>query len=100
MSETTRREHRQPRTTRPPRRDLARVRPGTLPGSLPTSAPAGVPDKRVQVIAYTRDAVTETEGKTLAEALTAAGPGVRWVNIDVPDATLLREVGAHFKLHP
>ncbi|MGH6689916.1 MAG: magnesium/cobalt transporter CorA [Gammaproteobacteria bacterium] len=52
------------------------------------------------MIAYSHDAVTETEGKTLDEALAAAGPGIRWINVDAPDAAILRELGAHFKLHP
>jgi magnesium transporter len=56
--------------------------------------------RRIWVIAYTHDGVTETEGKTLDEALAAAGPGVRWINVDAPDATLLRELGTRFKLHP
>ena len=59
-----------------------------------------MPARRVRVIAYTHEAVTETEGKTLDEALAAAGPGMRWINVDGPDAPLLRELGARFKLHP
>jgi magnesium transporter len=54
----------------------------------------------VHVIAYTHAAVTESEGKTLEEALASAGPGVRWINVDGADATLLHEIGARFKLHP
>jgi magnesium transporter len=54
----------------------------------------------VHVLAFTRDAVTETEGKTLDGALAAAGPGVHWINVDAPDAPLLHEIGVRFKLHP
>jgi magnesium transporter len=61
--------------------------------------PATTP-RRISVIAYTHEAVTETEGKTLEEALAAAGPGTRWINIDGADAPLLQQLGAHFRLHP
>ena len=71
-----------------------------MPGTLPPPEPGAAAVKRVHVIAYASEGVTETEGKTLAEALTAAGPGVRWINVDGADAALLREIGAHFKLHP
>lgn len=81
------------------RRNLARIRPGTPPGTL-HSEPGAADAKRVWVIAYSHDAVTETEGKTLEEALAAAGPGIRWINVDEPDAAILRELGARFKLHP
>jgi magnesium transporter len=100
MSESTRGEPRQRPTTRSPRRDLARVVPGSPPGTLPTPEAGAAAASRVHVIAYTHDAVTETEGKTLDEALGAAGPGVRWINVDGLDAALLREVGARFNLHP
>jgi magnesium transporter len=101
MPETTRREHRQ-RATTPARRrhNLAKIRPGTLPGTLPPPDPAAAERRRITVIAYTHDAVTETEGKTLEEALVAAGPGVRWINVDGPDTGVLQRLGAHFKLHP
>jgi magnesium transporter len=82
------------------RRHLARIRPGSIPGTLPPAEPGAAAAKRVRVIAYTHEAVTETEGKTLEEALAAAGPGVRWINVDGADATLLQELGGRFKLHP
>src|SRR5262245_29435340 len=85
MPETTRREPRAPAATPPRRRQLARIRPGTLPGTLPPQDPEAAARRRVTVIAYTHDAVTETEGKTLEEALAAAGPGVRWINVDGAD---------------
>jgi magnesium transporter len=100
MSDTARREHRLGPTTQAPRRDLARVVPGQPPGTLlPREGPSATVD-RVQVIAYTRDRVTETEGKTLAEALAGAGTGIHWINIDGLDTELLREAGARFGLHP
>ena len=100
MSETTRRESRQRAATPPRRRHLARIRPGTMPGTLPPPDPEAAERRRITVIAYTRDAVTETEGKTLEEALAAAGPGVRWINVHGADAGVLQRLGAHFKLHP
>jgi magnesium transporter len=100
MSESTRGEPRQRPTTRSPRRELARVIPWSLPGTLPTPDPRAGEAGHVHVIAYTHDAVTETEGKTLDEALAAAGPGVRWINIDGLDAVLLQQAGARFHLHP
>jgi magnesium transporter len=96
MPEMTRREPRQ----RARRHRLPRVRPGTMPGTLPPLDPAAAERRCVRVIAYTRDAVTETEGKTLEEALAAAGPGVRWINVDGADTAVLQRLGAHFKLHP
>jgi magnesium transporter len=99
MAENVRRDrHRAPSKAR--RRDLARIRPGSVPGSLPPPEPGAPAPTRVHVLAFTRDAVTETDGKTVDEALATAGPGVRWINIDAPDATLLREIGLRFKLHP
>jgi magnesium transporter len=71
-----------------------------MPGTLPPPDPAAAERRRITVIAYTHDAVTETEGKTLEEALAAAGPGVRWINVDGPDAGVLQRLGAHFRLHP
>ena len=71
-----------------------------MPGTLPPVDPDAAERRRITVIAYTHDAVTETEGKTLEEALAAAGPGVRWINIDGADAGVLERLGAHFKLHP
>jgi magnesium transporter len=82
------------------RRSLARIRPGSTPGTLPPPEPGTTTPRRIGVIAYTHDAVTETEGKTLEEALAAAGPGVRWINVDGADAPVLQRLGAHFKLHP
>jgi magnesium transporter len=99
MSDIPPREVRRREVTSSRRRDLARIRPGTLPGTLPPPEPGAVP-KRVHVIAYTRGAVTETEGKTLEEALAAAGSGVRWINVDDPDPALLHEIGDRFKVHP
>src|SRR5713101_1367064 len=93
MPESTRREPRQ-------RRHLPRIRPGTMPGTLPPRDPGAEEWRRITVIAYTHDTVTETEGKTLEDALAAAGPGVRWINIDGADAGALERLGAHFKLHP
>lgn len=102
MADRTRGEARQratsTATTR--RRNLARIIPGTPPGTLRPPEPGAAAARRVSVIAYTHDAVTETEGKTLDEALAAAGPGVRWINVDGADAPLLHELGARFKLHP
>lgn len=92
-------EARQRATTTSRRRHLPRIVPGTPPGTLRAPEPGAAAAKRVRVIAYTHDAVTETEGKTLDEALAAAGPGVRWINVDGADAPLLRELGARFKLH-
>ena len=101
MAEGTPREARPRATTSPRRRRaLPRVRPGAPPGALPPPEPGPTPPKQITVIAYTHDGVTEAEGKTLEEALAAAGPGVRWINIDGPDATLLQRLGAQFKLHP
>ena len=71
-----------------------------MPGTLPPPDPAAAARRRITVIAYTHDAITETEGKTLEEALDAAGPGVRWINVDGADAGILQRLGAHFKLHP
>ncbi len=71
-----------------------------MPGTLPLPDPTAAEGRRITVIAYTSDAVTETEGKTLEEALAAAGPGVRWINIDGADTGVLQRLGAHFKLHP
>jgi magnesium transporter len=71
-----------------------------MPGTLPPPDPTVAERRRITVIAYTRDAVTETEGKTLEDALGAAGPGVRWINIDGADAGVLQRLGARFKLHP
>jgi magnesium transporter len=71
-----------------------------MPGTLPPPDPDAAERRRITVIAYTSDAVTETEGKTLEEALAAAGPGVRWINVDGPDTGVLQRLGAHFKLHP
>ncbi len=71
-----------------------------MPGTLPPPDPTAAEGRRITVIAYTSDAVTETEGKTLEEALAAVGPGVRWINIDGADAGVLQRLGAHFKLHP
>lgn len=82
------------------RRNLARIRPGSTPGTLPPPEPGAAGAERICIIAYTGDAVTETEGKTLEEALAAAGPGVRWINIDGADAPLLQDLGARFRLHP
>ena len=98
MTEIARREPRQ-RTATPRRRELARIRPGTIPGTLPSPDPGTTAAKRVQVIAYTREVVTETEGKTLEEALAGAGHGVRWINVDGADAPMLDELGTRFKLH-
>src|SRR5204863_2707649 len=102
MAEGTPREARPRATTtpRPRRRHLARVRPGSTPGALPPPEPGPTTPRRISVIAYTHDAVTETEGKTLEEALAAAGPGVRWINIDGADAPLLQRLGTQFGLHP
>ncbi len=101
MAEGTPREARPRATTSPRRRRaLSSVRPGSPPGALPPPEPGATTAKRITVIAYTHDAVTETEGKTLEEALLAAGPGVRWINIDGADAPLLQRLGAQFKLHP
>lgn len=98
MAEHVRGEARQ-RSGKRRRRHLARIRPGSMPGTLP--APEGPrSEKRFHVLAYTRDSVTETEGKTLEEALAAAGPGVRWINVDGADAPLLQHLGAQFSLHP
>ena len=71
-----------------------------MPGTLPPADPGAAERRCITVIAYTREALTETEGKTLEEALAAAGPGVRWINIDGPDPAVLQRLGAHFKLHP
>jgi magnesium transporter len=101
MAEDTPREARPRATTSPRRRrTLARVRPGSPPGALPPPDPGTTAARRITVIAYTPEAVTETEGKTLEEALAAAGPGVRWINVDGADAPMLQRLGAHFKLHP
>ena len=102
MADTPRREPRPRATTTSSsrRRSLAHIRPGTTPGTLPAPEPGATTPKRICVIAYTREAVTETEGKTLEEALAAAGPGVHWINIDGADAPLLQRLGTHFKLHP
>src|SRR5437870_9144276 len=100
MADTPQREPRSRATTSTRRRTLARIRPGTTPGTLPPPEPGATTPKRIAVIAYTHDAVTETEGKTLEEALAAAGPGVRWINVDGANASLLQRLGAHFKLHP
>ncbi len=100
MADTPRREPRPRATTSSRRRGLAHIRPGTTPGTLPPPELGAATPKRICVIAYTTDAVTETEGKTLEEALAAAGPGVRWINVDGADAALLQRLGAHFKLHP
>jgi magnesium transporter len=100
MPEITRREPRPRAATTPRRRHLPRIRPGTMPGTLPPPDPDAAERRRITVIAYTHDAVTETEGKTLEEALAAAGPGVRWINVDGPDTAVLQRLGAHFKLHP
>ena len=101
MAEGTPREARPRATTSLRRRRvLPRVRPGSPPGALPPPEPGPTAPKRITIIAYTHEAVTETEGKTLEEALAAAGPGVRWINVDGADASLLQRLGAHFKLHP
>src|SRR5262249_10890494 len=100
MPEITRREPHQRSAEAPRRRHLPRIRPGTMPGTLPSPDPGAAERRRITVIAYTRDAVTETEGKTLEAALAAAGPGVRWITIDAPDAGVLQRLGAHFTLHP
>jgi len=100
MADTPRREPRPRATTSSRRRSFAHIRPGATPGTLPPPEPGAVTPKRIGVIAYTRDAVTESEGKTLEEALAAGGPGVRWINIDGADASLLQRLGTHFKLHP
>ena len=71
-----------------------------MPGTLPPLDPAAAEGRRITVMAYTHDSVTETEGKTLEEALAAAGPGVRWINVDGADTGVLQRLGAHFKLHP
>jgi len=71
-----------------------------MPGTLPPPDPTAAERRCITVIAYTTDAVTEAEGKTLEEALAAVGPGVRWINIDGADAGVLQRLGAHFKLHP
>jgi magnesium transporter len=71
-----------------------------MPGTLPPLDTDAVERRRITVIAYTPDGVTETEGKTLEEALAAAGPGVRWINVDGADTSVLQRLGAHFKLHP
>src|SRR5438094_6987037 len=100
MAEGTPRDARPRVTTSRRRRALARVRPGSPPGALPPPEPGSTASRRIAVIAYTHEGVTETEGKTLDEALAATGPGVRWINIDGPDAPTLQRLGAHFKLHP
>ena len=100
MADRTRVEPRQRATTMSRRRNLPRIIPGTPPGTLHPPEPGAAAAKRVSVIAYTHDVVTETEGKTLDEALAAAGPGVRWINVDGADVPLLHELGARFKLHP
>jgi len=100
MARATRGEPRERAPTTARRRSLARIRPGTAPGTLPAPEPGGTAVRRIAVITYTRDGVTETEGKTLDEALAAAGPGVQWINVDAPDATALQQLGARFGLHP
>jgi magnesium transporter len=82
------------------RRGLARIRPGSTPGTLPPPEPGTPLPTRIHVIAYTHDAVTEAESKTLDEALAVAGAGVRWLNVDGVTAPLLQELGTRFKLHP
>ena len=69
MVDRTRVEPRQRATATSRRRNLARIIPGTPPGTLHPPEPGAVAAKRVSVIAYTHDAVTETEGKTLEETL-------------------------------
>jgi magnesium transporter len=100
MRVISRREPRQAAAPARRRRRLARVQPGTMPGTLPPPDPGAAARRRITVIAYTRDEVAESEGKTLEEALAGAGPGVRWINVDGADAGLLQRLGAHFTLHP
>src|SRR5262245_33883476 len=99
MAERTRGEPRHRATTSSKRRHLARIHPGTLPGTLPETEPSAAGGKRVHVIAYGHDFVTESDGATVEEALAGAPAGVRWINIEVPDAALLRELAERFKLH-
>lgn len=72
---------------------------GNPPGTLMGSVEKG--HTRIHVMEYDTNSCEEVDLTTVEDILAIDNPSkVRWINIDAPDETILRNLGSGFDIHP